>query len=1134
MSIITVGNFKGKKPRISPKLLPDNSSQTCNNADLRRGKLSSIKQTDLHGEVLKTAPLNIFKCGTKWDCYDSVVNIVRGWAEDTYQRFYKTDGVKPKQTNLNIINDCLSSASSSTFYDLGITPPQTAPSLTFTYSGGTPGDEIQASIGYVFTYVTSWGEESAPSPASAVGEIYDNGYCTVSCPTPESERAASTLITKIRIYRIASGTAGAEYQYLTEVTITTTTTTYADRDGTDYAITPTADLGEAIETEGFDAPPATLEGLIAFSDGLLAGFVGRKLYLNDAQIPYAFPEDYIKEVESNIVALGFYGTALVVATETNPYISTGTYPSAIILKRLPDGQKCVSRRGLISTKYGVIFPTPDGLAAIDSTGCTIITEGIITKEQWNDLSITDILAFFYDDKYYAFFKNLSTGFIFDFRNIDDLQFIDFDINPDSSLYKYEILDGYSDPETDTLYMLVHQSTIVSDEDDNDMTDFAGTGWTESTSLLGNGRTTQGAQAVILNAGTHGTSNYARIQKDLGDCPSAFILELDLYHTLIGARDDTDCFQMTLNDGTNEVNVQFASDGLWVHNGSDYVEVGTNLVQIDARQLWRFVGTMGTTMDVYLYDYATGDWTLEGNDVDISRVDPETNGEIKLIQWGEATDNQETIVHNVRLMVDTYLVDDDMTNFAGTGWTESNAVNGDVSQEATYTKFDSNVHSGTPGAYNYACIFKDYGNCPTDFILEADLYHESIGGTNDCFRIEMSNGTYYLLIEFGTNGLYVYNGSSRLEVGTNIVQIGVLQQWRFVGRMNRTMNVYLYNSTTGDWEYQGNADISFSYSITNGKLFLSQIGYTIDDNITRVYGIRVQEQSYYYQGVDNYIANGWTAIEGNGAITQELDYTALNSNVHIMNGNVAYVYKDIGNWPENFILEIDLYHEVLGSSETAENYFYFYFENSSYRVTFAFGFSTGSLKYYTGSTFTTIGETGIVLEGTRQKWRFIGTMGATIDVYLYNSSTGAWDLIASDITINRAYAGTDGLITLSQYGESEDNLITRVYGVYLGENPANNILKFGDHATSKLTYTWKSKKFMFQRPINFSCGRISGDSGTVTFYLYAGGILKQTKTVTIDSVFRCPGGFTAYDWEFILEGTTDIDSVVLATTPDELQ
>lgn len=458
MSLISIANFKGKKPRESPKLLPNSYAQTAENVFLDRGKIQAVKEVVLQGTVQKATPAAIFKCGTKWDSWASFVDVVRSWIYDANPRFYVTDGSQPKQTKLNLINDCLSSADASTYYDLGISAPTSAPTLAFTYDGGTPGDDIQATIGYVFTYVTDWGEESAPSPASAVGEIYDDGYCTVTCPTPAGERDADTNITDIRVYRLAVGTAGAEYQYLTEVSIGGATTAATDRDGSDYAITPDADLGSAIETEDYDPPPAALIGLISFGVGMMAGFVNNEVYLNEPFIPYAFPEEYKKEFESDVVSIGATGNMFVVSTDTHPYVGFGSDPESLIPKKLPDMQGSVARRGMVSTKYGVIYPSPDGLILISTDGsASLITDTLYTKDQWNDLTPSSFISFFYDDKYFAFYLNADTGLVFDLINTEEPCVLDIELSQYPTGYDLQIKDGYVDPASDILYLLVYSS-----------------------------------------------------------------------------------------------------------------------------------------------------------------------------------------------------------------------------------------------------------------------------------------------------------------------------------------------------------------------------------------------------------------------------------------------------------------------------------------------------------------------------------------------------------------------------------------------------------------------------------------------------------------------------------------------------
>lgn len=461
MPILRINEFKGTRPQVSAKLLPANFAQTAENCDLREGSLKPFYKTGYLAQILKASPATIFKCGTKWDAWALYVNVVRSWIYDANARFYVTDGVHPKQTKLDLINDCTLSAVASTFYYLGVNAPNTAPSMTFVYNGGTPGDDIQATISYVFTYVTSWDEESAPSPASAPAEIYEDGYCTVSCPTPTGERPADSLITAIRIYRISTGTTGADYEFLAEVNISGTPTTYDDRDGSNWAITPEADLGEVIETEGYDEPPNGLEGLTALSNGLMAGFLNNEVYINEPFIPYAFPSEYKKEVESDVVALAYIPatTTLVITTQTHPYICQGTDPQSMVPFPLPEQGANLSEHGAVSTPEGVIYPSPSGLVLVNNSGAKLVTKdeygnGVITPKQWMSYNPATLVAAYWAGKYIGFFKNTNTGIIYDFKQF---YFVDLTLNNYPDTYAITIKNLYLDPATDTLYILAYSA-----------------------------------------------------------------------------------------------------------------------------------------------------------------------------------------------------------------------------------------------------------------------------------------------------------------------------------------------------------------------------------------------------------------------------------------------------------------------------------------------------------------------------------------------------------------------------------------------------------------------------------------------------------------------------------------------------
>jgi len=450
---IVYENFKGTLPQATPLRLPQNYAQTALNCNFERGMIEPSNYNTLTGTVQKATPAFIFKCGAKWESWASVVDVVRSWIYDsTSDRFYYTDGAQPKQMRESGINDTLSSAVASTTYNLGISGPAGTPTTAKT-DDGSPGTTIEAVVQYVFTYVTDWGEESVPSPASDVLTVYTDEYVTITCPTPTAERAAATNITKIRVYRLAATSTGQEYQYLGEETIAAVTEDHIDRDGSDYAITPDAELGAVLATDDYDPLPATAQGLLSFSNGLMAAFVSNQVYLNEPFIAYAFPEEYIKLVESDVVGLGHHGATLVVMTNTHPYVAVGTDPEGMILDRLTNGEKCVAKRSIVSTPYGVLHATPNGLMLVTGAGETqMLTDGIYTKEQWSNLSPENFIGFWYNKMYYAFEINANTGYAFDlFTDMPYVRTFTLENYPVGNALQF--LDGYVDPASKVLYIL---------------------------------------------------------------------------------------------------------------------------------------------------------------------------------------------------------------------------------------------------------------------------------------------------------------------------------------------------------------------------------------------------------------------------------------------------------------------------------------------------------------------------------------------------------------------------------------------------------------------------------------------------------------------------------------------------------
>jgi hypothetical protein len=89
--------------------------------------------------------------------------------------------------------------------------------------------------------------------------------------------------------------------------------------------------------------------------------------------------------------------------------------------------------------------------------------------------------------------------------------------------------------------------------------------------------------------------------------------------------------------------------------------------------------------------------------------------------------------------------------------------------------------------------------------------------------------------------------------------------------------------------------------------------------------------------------------------------------------------------------------------------------------------------------------------------------------------------------------------------------------------------------SSLSYTWRSKKFFTQRPVNPGVAKVQADSygSGITFKLYADGALKHTETATSDSLFRLPSGYKANEFEIELSGSDPINEVCVYESAAEI-
>jgi hypothetical protein len=355
MTILKLTGFTGEIPRLVPRLLPEAAAKSAMNTRLESGGLSPYRKpkfafhiTTIAAGLVKT----IYNNAGTWLAWDKTVYCAPGPVA-TDRLYVMGDGV-PKMV------------AAGTTYNLAMSFPPTA--LTATPSGSGSGDVFVR--GYVYTEVTGFGEESAPCPLSNLVNWQSGQSVTLSgFRTPPAGRN----ITLQRIYRSQTTLNGTDLFFIAE---------RAASNGNYVDTVAVINQGEIIPSLEWDAPPDDLTGLITLPNGMMAAFHGKELRFCEPWRPHAWPEKYGMTMDSDIVALGAFGTTVVVATEGQPYMVSGTSPDTMAQEKLELNLPCINARGLVDLGYAIAYPSHDGLVVVSSSGARVVTDQLMTRNDW--------------------------------------------------------------------------------------------------------------------------------------------------------------------------------------------------------------------------------------------------------------------------------------------------------------------------------------------------------------------------------------------------------------------------------------------------------------------------------------------------------------------------------------------------------------------------------------------------------------------------------------------------------------------------------------------------------------------------------------------------------------------------------
>lgn len=464
---IAVQAFRGMNNAVSPRLIENEQGERAVNCVVKNGNLTSLKNNKAVASpptlAANARTLFLYR-GTHWFSWPVDVDVVDSpIAEDEYDRAYYTGDGVPRYTNSSIATGAgVQPFANNT---LGLDNPD-AFSASVTYhdqsndlDGRDPNDfESEPESGYlnletdddetrfyVCTYVTDFGEESAPSAVSQELNIFCEDD-SVTLTFSDTGGFGAQKISRRRIYR--SATSGDVTQFFLVDELPVSTDTYTDTKSV-------YELGAELETEEYAKPPENMKGLIATSNGVVIGFVGNTVVPSEPYLPYAYPLAYRQTLQDKVVAMAEMSSGVVIATEDKPVIMQGTLPDSFTMTVIDAALPCVSKRSMVDMGEAAIYASHEGLVSISQGGAQLITKDLLSEDYWQSLDPSTVQGYRYNEFYVGFYGG-SAGFVFDLRRGD---FFELDFYASA---------GYFNSPEGKLYLIVND-TLVEFDAEGDLT-----------------------------------------------------------------------------------------------------------------------------------------------------------------------------------------------------------------------------------------------------------------------------------------------------------------------------------------------------------------------------------------------------------------------------------------------------------------------------------------------------------------------------------------------------------------------------------------------------------------------------------------------------------------------------------------
>lgn len=404
-SLAAVKPFREYTFTVAPPALPTDSSPTANagarrvaatsftyDALVQQGESSWYESTTIavNNQLIEIVDGSTVKFGAQTFERVSSITPVSGYATTPGTLLSGAeaalDSTPPTGAGLSVRVDVLDTAKNVTVFSLSASS-EVASSRSDAVPGGVQaqliknGDSsgswkvlltygVMDTRAYVATIVNIQNEESQPSDPIIASPTYMQAVeLTLTAPTLTGYVPQD----RCRFYR----SVGTDYLSCTPtpVALSLPTTTFTD------TVINITDTDAVLETQAWAMPPTDLRGLTLLPNGFFAGFTGDTLRFSEPYAPWAWP--YSMTFPYRIVAIRATENALVVLTNSYPYIVSGVHPAAMTQSLLSTAQAGLSEGGICNVGSAVAYVSYDGIVMIRGGQVDVESfQKLFTREVW--------------------------------------------------------------------------------------------------------------------------------------------------------------------------------------------------------------------------------------------------------------------------------------------------------------------------------------------------------------------------------------------------------------------------------------------------------------------------------------------------------------------------------------------------------------------------------------------------------------------------------------------------------------------------------------------------------------------------------------------------------------------------------